>query len=187
MRFRLRPVTVLVFSIPTALMGVLAACGGDSATTDGGSDATVDVAKDVTPDVNKQDVTVADAGCDAPDLSALVGDAGVDVDAGGFAFAPCLSCLEAPADAGGCGSQVQSCNADCYCRQGIIDFGTCVAQDPQQVQNCALTAIASQNPNISALLFCAQQQCMSACAGGVDGGAGDGGGDSGPTDAGGGG
>jgi len=175
MRFRLRPVTVLVFSIPTALMGVLAACGGgDTTTTDGGSDATVDVAKDVTPDVNKQDVTVADAGCDAPDLSALVGDAGLDVDAGGFNFAPCLTCLEAPADAGGCGSQVQSCNADCWCRQGIIDFGTCIAQT-QDVTGCGSAALSSGNGNLTALLVCAEQKCLSACTGG--------GGDGGTSDA----
>ena len=187
MRFRLRPVTVLVFSIPTALMGVLAACGGDTTTTDGGSDATVDVAKDVTPDVNKQDVTVVDAGCDAPDLSALVGDAGLDVDAGGFNFAPCLTCLEAPPDAGGCGNAVQSCNADCWCRQGIIDFGTCIAQT-QDVQGCGLAAVQSGNGNLISLLTCAQQKCLSACTGGGgDGGTADGSSDASPTDAGGGG
>ena len=187
MRFRLRPLTVLVFSIPTALMGVLAACGGDSATTDGGADATIDVAKDVTPDVNKQDVAVVDAGCDAPDLSALLGDAGTNIDAGGFAFGPCLSCLEAPADAGGCGSQVQSCNADCYCRQGIIDFGTCVAQT-QDIQTCGLGAIQTGNQNLITLLGCAQQKCLAICSGAAgDGGTPDAGGDSGPTDAGGGG
>ncbi len=183
MRFRLRPLTVLVFSIPTALMGVLAACGGgDTTTNDGGTDATVDVAKDVTPDVAK-DVGVADAGCDAPSLSTLLpGDAGLDVDAGGFNFQPCLTCLEAPADAGGCGNAVQSCNADCYCRQGIIDFGTCVAQT-QDIQTCGLAAIQTGNQNLVTLLGCAQQKCLAICAGG----AGDGGVDSGPTDAGGGG
>lgn len=174
MRFRLRPLTVLVFSIPTALMGVLAACGGgDNTTTDGGSDATVDVAKDVTPDVQKETGPV-DAGCDAPDLSSLLpsGDAAIDVDAGGFNFAPCLSCLQEATDAGGCGNQVQSCNADCWCRQGIIDFGTCVAQT-QDIAACGQTAIGSGNQSLIGLLICAQQKCLAICSGASDGGAGD--------------
>jgi hypothetical protein len=174
MRFRLRPLTVLVFSIPTALMGVLAACGGDSTTTDGGSDATVDVAKDVTPDVQAETGPV-DAGCDAPDLSVLLPDGSLDasaIDAGGFNAGCLYNCMEAPADAGGCGTALQGCNVDCWCRQGVIDFGTCIAQT-QDLQTCGLAALSTNNQNLTTLLLCAQQKCLATCSGGGDAGTSD--------------
>ncbi len=180
MRFRLRPLTVLVFSVPTALMGVLAACGGGDTTTDAGSDATLDVAKDnAVADVAK-DNAVVDAGCDAPDLSTLLGDGGVpDANVDGGANLTCaLQCAMEPADAGGCGTQTAACNADCWCRQDIIDLGICVAQT-QDLQGCAFTAISSGNANVINLLSCLQSKCLAKCLGG-----GDAGGDSGPKDAG---
>jgi len=158
MRFRVRPLTILAVSIPTALMGVLAACGGgDNTTTDAGNDATVvDAAKDVKPDVP----TVVDAGCDAPDLlSALpAADASIDVDAGGFNIGPCLGCMEDTSSAG-CGSALTTCNGDCYCRQGVIDAVLCVQQSGN-AQSCFLQALSSNNANLAALVGCAYHKCQ---------------------------
>ncbi len=163
MRFRIPAIAFVGLLAPLTAMCVVSACGSqtDDTLKDAATDVTTqkDVTADVAPDV------APEAGCDAPDLLQYLpsGDAGLDVDAGGFAIGPCVDCFKTQ-----CGGQITSCNGDCLCRQGVIDTVTCVAQTGD-FTTCGEQAILSGNTNLTALFGCAYSKCQAACIGG-DGG-----------------
>jgi hypothetical protein len=170
MRKRLPSAAFLLLGIPLAAMAVLSACGGDNSATDAGPDATTDVANDVAkldagPDVQ-------DATCEPIDLNQILpsADAGIDVDAGGFALAACTGCLKSS-----CSSQIDACNNSCDCQQDVMGLVTCIGGGGS-ISQCFGNALASGNKQIIDLIGCASGNCLSACL--PDGGATDSGSDS---------
>lgn len=175
MKLRLPSIAFLALLVPVACMGALEACGGDDTKGDGGPDATTDapadVAKDVAPDV-------LDASCaNDVDLTQYLpsADASIDVDAGNVNLAQCTGCLKTS-----CGTDINSCNADCDCRQTIIDAVTCVTQGGSP-QTCFGTALLNGDQTTQNLFSCALGSCGSICIPG-DAGGGDAAKDS-PSDA----
>jgi len=182
MRIRLRSVAFIALAFPVAGMAIVSACGGDTTNNnDAGPDATADVAKDVAPDVTKSDASDASCANDV-DLTQFLpsADASIDVDAGGLGnITQCTGCLKTS-----CGSDINACNADCACRQSIIDAVTCIGQGGG-FQQCGGQAILSGDQNVQSLFACALGSCSSICIP-SDAGPKDSGGDA-PTDSGGGG
>ena len=167
MRFRLSYVAFAGLLVPLSTMGLIAGCGSTTDTGDGGdgggNDATTDtfVKPDSPPDV----VEEPEASCPPP----LNLDSGLlaTVDAG--SFTPCLDCLFTQ-----CGTQINGCNADCQCRQDVLDTVTCVTSGGGTT---CVADLAGDNAGL-ALLGCGEGSCKNACLGG----GGDGGTD-GATDA----
>ena len=146
-------------------MGVLEACGGDDNKGDGGPDATTDApaeaAKEAGPDV-------LDASCaNDVDLTQYLpsADASFDVEAG-INIGACTDCLKSS-----CGTDINACNADCDCRQTIIDAVTCITQGGSP-QTCFTTALITGDQTTQDLFSCAIGSCGSVClpsdAGGGD-------------------
>jgi hypothetical protein len=166
MRKRLPSLAYLLLALPLGGMALVSACGGgDNTTGDAGPDATTDVGQ---PDVVKLDAApdVMEASCtNDADLTAFLpsADASIDVDAGGLNISACTGCLKTS-----CGTDINACNQDCDCRQGVIDFVTCIAQQTS-ITTCATNALTSGNTNLQALIGCASSNCISACIPG-DGG-----------------
>jgi hypothetical protein len=149
---------------------MFSACGGSDEPTDGGSDATTDVTQDIAKIESGPDVL--DAGCQNDvDLTQYLpsADASIDVDAGGFDIAACTGCLKSS-----CGTDINACNNDCDCRQGVVDAVTCVANGGA-AQTCFLGALSSNNADLVNLVSCAAGSCQGACLGS--------GGDAGKSDA----
>jgi hypothetical protein len=156
MKLRLPSIAFLALLAPLAGMAVITACGGDDTKTDGGPDATTDapadVAKDVAPDV-------LDASCaNDVDLTSFLpsADAAIDVDAG-VNITACTGCLKTS-----CGTDINTCNADCACRQSIIDAVTCITQGGT-FQTCGGAAILNGDQNVQNLFQCALGSCGSIC------------------------
>ena len=154
---RLPSVAFLVLLAPVAGMAVLTACGGDDNKTDGGSDATTDAVADVAKDVAPE--AAPDASCtNDADLTQYLpsADASFDVDAGVNVTA-CTGCLKTS-----CGTDINSCNSDCACRQTVIDAVTCVTQGGS-FQSCAGDAFLNGDTNVQNLFSCALGSCGSIC------------------------
>jgi len=167
MRRRLPWVAYVFLCVPVAGMTAVAACGGgEDNPTDGGSDATTDVQ----PDIAKLPETgpdVLDAGCaNDVDLTQYLpsADASIDVDAGGLDIAVCTGCLK-----DNCGTDINACNSDCDCRQGVIDLVTCIGGGGD-LQGCFLDAVTSSDKNLTNLVACAYGQCLNICVPNGDGG-----------------
>ena len=174
MKLRLPSIAFLALLVPVACIGALEACGGDDTKGDGGPDATTDApaeaAKEAGPDV-------LDASCaNDVDLTSFLpsADASFDVEAG-INIAACTGCLKSS-----CGTDINACNADCDCRQSIIDAVTCISQGGS-FQTCGGTAILNGDQNVQNLFGCALGSCGSICIP-SDGGAKDSSSDA-PTDA----
>jgi|ERR1700690_1191931 len=163
MRFKLPAIAFVGLALPLGAMAALSACGSTTDVSDAGKDATTnDVAM---LDQSTNDVAV-DAGCtNDANLTTLIpsADAAIDVDSGAIALGACIGCLENK-----CGTDINACNADCACRQGVLDVVTCVAQGTD-FQTCGEQALFGGNANLTALFGCAYQQCLTICTGG-DGG-----------------
>jgi hypothetical protein len=157
MKLRLPSIAFLALLVPVACIGVLEACGGNEDNKDAGPDATADatndVAKDVAPDV-------LDASCaNDVDLTQYLpsADASIDVDAGAVNLAQCTGCLKTS-----CGTDINACNADCDCRQTIIDAVTCVTQGGSP-QTCFGQALLNGDQTTQNLFSCALGSCGSIC------------------------
>ena len=175
MKLRLPSFAFLALLVPVAGIGLLEACGGTDDDKDGGADATTDavpdVAKDVTPDA-------LDASCaNDVDLTSFLpsADASFDVEAG-INISACTGCLKSS-----CGTDINACNADCDCRQTIIDAVTCVTQGGSPSQ-CFGAALLSGDQTTQTLFTCALGNCGSICIPGDGGTASDAAKDA-PTDA----
>lgn len=158
MRVRRLPFIAFLALVPFAAIATISACGGDDTKTDGGPDATTDT----TPDVAKLDAgpDVFEASCtNDADLTQYLpsADASIDVDAGGVNIASCTGCFK-----DNCGGQINSCNGDCDCRQGVIDLVTCVGQGTT-LSTCIGDALASGNTNLINLIGCASNKCVATC------------------------
>lgn len=164
---RLPSVAYLLLVVPVAAMAAIAACGGED---NGNGDAGPDATTDVQPDIAKLDTgpDVLDASCaNDVDLTQYLpsADASIDVDAGGLNIAACTGCLKTS-----CGTDINACNGDCDCRQGVIDLVTCVGGGGD-LQSCFLNALTSGNTDLQNLVGCASSSCLSICLGtGGDGG-----------------
>ena len=164
MRRRIPSIAFVFLTLPLAALASVSACGGDDNKGDGGPDATTDAP----PDVAKLEAgpDVVDAGCaNDADLTQYLpsADASIDVDAG-LNIAACTGCLK-----DSCGTQINSCNSDCDCRQGVIDFVTCIAQNQAGLSTCVSDALGSGNQDLINLVSCAGGKCLSVCLPG-DGG-----------------
>lgn len=159
LRSRLAWLSVLAL-VPLAGMAAVSACGGDNnPANDAGPDVTADVAKDVTPDVAKSDASDASCANDV-DLTQFLpsADASIDVDAGGLGnIAQCTDCLKTQ-----CGTDINTCNQDCACRQSIIDAVTCIGQGGS-FQQCGGEAVLTGDQNVQNLFSCALGQCGPIC------------------------
>lgn len=166
MRVRLPSIAFAILALPLASLATFSACGGDDSGTDAGPDATTDAAKDVARLETGPDVL--DAGCtNDADLTQYLpsADASIDVDAGGLNIATCTGCFK-----DNCGGDINACNQDCDCRQGVIDLVTCVGQ-ATTLSTCISNALASNNSNLQGLVICAINKCAAACLppdGGLD-------------------
>ena len=155
MRFRLSLVAFAGLLLPVGGMLAVAACGQTSDMTDGGPDGalnhtTADVAPDVAP--------MMDAGCvNDADLTKLIPEGGLDVDAGGIPLGACVGCFQSK-----CSGQITACNADCACRQGVVDTITCVEMTGD-FQTCGESAILGGDTQLTALFGCAYSNCISSC------------------------
>ena len=167
MRRRLPSIAFVFLALPLGAMAAISACGGDdNGTNDAGPDATMDV---VQPDVAKIEAgpDVLDAGCaNDVDLTQYLpsADASIDVDAGNVDITACTGCLK-----GSCGTDINACNQDCDCREGVIEFVECIGQGTD-ITTCAEDALLSGNTNLQALIGCASSKCISACIPSGDGG-----------------
>ncbi len=166
MRVRLPSIAFAILALPLASLATFSACGGDNSGTDAGPDATTEGGKDVALLDTGPDVF--DAGCtNDADLTQYLpsADASIDVDAGGLNIAACTGCFK-----DNCSGQINSCNQDCDCRQGVIDFVTCVGQGTT-LSTCVGNAFTNGNVNLANLLGCASNKCVATCLpGGGDGG-----------------
>ena len=158
MRRRIPSIAFAFLTLPLAALATFSACGGDDTKGDGGPDATTDVAPDIAKLDTGPDVTDASCANDV-DLTAFLpsADASIDVDAGGFNIAECTGCLK-----GSCGNQINSCNNDCDCRQGVVDAVTCLANGGT-ISQCFTNALSSNNQDLINLIGCATGSCVSAC------------------------
>ena len=174
MRVRLPSIAFAILALPLASLATFSACGGDDTGNDAGPDATAEGGKDVA--LLDTGPVVGDAGCtNDADLTQYLpsADASIDVDAGGFDISACTGCFK-----DNCSGQINSCNQDCDCRQGVIDFVTCVGQGTT-LSNCVQDALTNGNTNLVTLLGCASNKCVATCLPG----AADGGSDAAATDA----
>ena len=167
MRRRLPSIAFVLLAIPLGALGAISACGGDDTKSDAGPDATTEGGKDV--QLLETGPDVLDAAC-LPDVDLKSylpnADASIDVDAGGINIAACGSCFK-----NDCGGQIDSCQQDCDCVNGVIDFVTCVGGGMQLTQ-CVGNALASGNTPLINLIGCAANNCVTVCLP-PDGGAGD--------------
>jgi hypothetical protein len=157
MKHRLPSFAFLALLVPVAGIGVLEACGGTEEVKDGGADATTDVVPDVAKEAAPD---VLDASCaNDVDLTQYLpsADASIDVDAGGVNLAQCTGCLKSS-----CGTDINSCNQDCDCRQTIIDAVTCIGQGGNP-QTCFGAALLNGDQNVQNLFTCALGSCGSIC------------------------
>jgi hypothetical protein len=158
MRARLPFLAFGVLLAPMTAMTLISACG--STTTDNGDAAkdgtTMDQAADVAPDV------AVEAGCEAGTLMGLIPEGGT-ADDSGIALAACFGCFQT-----NCSTQITACNADCSCREGVVDLVECIIQTAD-FTTCGENALLGGDTNLQALLGCAYSDCVSACAPG-DGG-----------------
>ncbi len=131
-----------------------------------------------------------DASLDSPILDAPVEACAIDAsleslpvpDAalGTSSVGACLDCAKAA-----CNSQIETCNADCACKEALVDVIECVAGGATFL-SCA--ALAATEPNALNLGVCIDESCPVACGiktgtpegGGYESGA-EGGGESGTT------
>lgn len=176
MRARLPFLAFGLLVLPLGVAASLAACGGGDSPADAGNDGTIDAAKDVALLDTGPDVL--DAGCaNDVDLTQYLpsADASIDVDAGGLDISACTGCFK-----DNCSSQINSCNQNCDCRGGVIDFVTCVGGGGALSQ-CVGDALASGNTELINLIGCASNKCVATCLPAGDAGA-DAGGDA-ATDA----
>jgi hypothetical protein len=167
MSFRVSLAALVALTVPVSAMTIVSACGS---TTDNNPDAAPDAtamdnaAPDVAPDVAPE----AEAGCsNDANLTQLIPDGGLDVDAGGFALGACLSCFESQ-----CTTQINACNADCACRASVLGAVQCGIMTGD-FQTCVENAALSGDTQVTDLFGCALMHCESTCLG--DGGV--------PTDA----
>lgn len=158
MRRRLPSIAFVVLAIPLAALATISACGGDDSKSDAGPDATTEGGKDV--QLLETGPDVLDAAC-LPDVDLKSylpnADASIDVDAGGIDIAACGSCFK-----NDCGGQIDACQLDCDCVNGVIDFVTCVGGGMQLTQ-CVTNALSSGNPALINLIGCAANNCVSVC------------------------
>lgn len=155
MRFRLSLVAFASLLFPVSGMLAVEACGQTSDMNDAGPDAAPDhTTADVAPDVAQE----AEAGCmNDANLTQLIPEGGLDVDAGGIPLGACVGCFE-----GKCSSQIMMCNTDCSCRQGVLDTITCVEMTGD-FQTCGTNAILNGDGQLAALFSCAAMNCLSTC------------------------
>ncbi len=157
MRFRLPLLAFAGLLLPIGAMTLVSACGnnGDNTVVDASNDTTTkdQATADVAPDV-----TAVDAGCDAPGLAQVIPDSGIEAGDGGFPIVACLNCFTTQ-----CNSQVNACNADCACREEVVTTVNCFIQT-QDLTTCGQNALFSGNSNVTALVGCAFQKCVSICA-----------------------
>jgi hypothetical protein len=156
MKLRLPSIAFVALLAPLGGIAALEACGGSEDNKDAGPDATADgvaeAAKEAGPDV-------LDASCaNDVDLTQYLpsADASFDVEAG-INIAACTGCLKTS-----CGTDINSCNADCDCRQTIIDAVTCVTQGGSP-QTCFGTALLNGDQTTQNLFTCALGSCSSIC------------------------
>ncbi len=171
MRLRIPLLAFGLLLVPIGAMTLVSACGStaDDTLTDAAKDGTtMDVtAADVAPDV------AVEAGCDAPTLNGLIPDGGIDADTGGLPLGACFGCFESQ-----CGTQINGCNADCSCRESVVQLVDCVVQTGD-FMTCGESALLGGDTNVQALIGCAYMDCVQACTppsdGGIKDAAGDGG------------
>jgi hypothetical protein len=173
MQFRRTYIACALVLAPLAGMAILSACGqtSDDTVGDGGPDGTTDTGqKEAAPEAAPPDASDASCANDV-DLTQYLpsADASIDVDAGGFDIAACTGCLKSQ-----CGTDINTCNQDCECRQTVIDLVTCIGQGQETFQQCGETALIEGDNQTQTLLTCALGNCESICIGGADGGAKDG-------------
>ena len=157
MRVRLPSIAFVLLCLPLGSLGVIAACGGDNNPADAGPDATTEGGKDV---AKLETGPNLDAGCaNDVDLTQYLpsADASIDVDAGGVDLVACGACFKSD-----CSNQINTCNQDCDCRQGVIDFVTCVGGG-SQLNQCVSDALASGNNDLISLIGCAANNCVGVC------------------------
>lgn len=153
---------ITFFAAAAAAGGFVAqGCGGDQGVA---SDAGPDVTKDegIDQGVDTGADVPQDAGSDAcendadlndipiPDAAAV--DAGAD---GGVNIGACLSCVKAQ-----CQSQIQACNADCVCKDGLLDAIPCIQQN-----GLSLKCAGSLSTDTAAVDLgkCMLNHCAAAC------------------------
>jgi hypothetical protein len=170
MRLRIPLLAFGLLLIPIGAMTLVSACGStaDDTLTDAAKDGTtMDVAPDVAPDV------AVEAGCDAPTLTGLIPDGGIDADTGGLPLAACFGCFETQ-----CSGQITACNADCSCRQSVVQLVDCVI-NTGDFMTCGESALLGGDTTVQALIGCAAMDCIQTCTppndGGIKDAAGDGG------------
>jgi hypothetical protein len=148
--------TALLFTLTAVAIG---ACGTTARLTpvDAGPAPIVDAAKEAAPVVDAG-LTCSDASAkDLPVPDAAVADSGVST-------GTCFSCLQAS-----CGTQLETCNANCECRGAILAFLSCAptASDPQAAQACAIQAFTAVSGEASelgtAIGLCANRACRKEC------------------------
>ena len=166
MRVRLPSIAFVLLCLPLGSLGLVAACGDDSNPADAGPDATTEGGKDVAKLETGPDVLDASCANDV-DLTQYLpsADASIDVDAGGVDLVACGACFKTD-----CSGQINTCNQSCDCRQGVIDFVTCVGSG-SQLNTCVSEALASGNNDLISLIGCAANNCVAVCLPG-DGGTG---------------
>ncbi|HEY2366720.1 MAG TPA: hypothetical protein VGH87_10050 [Polyangiaceae bacterium] len=168
MKLRLPSIAFLALLVPIAAVGALEACGGNEDNGDAGPDATADAPPDVAKEAASE--TGTDASCaNDVDLTQYLpsADASFDVEAG-INLSACTGCLKTS-----CGTDINTCNTDCDCRQTIIDAITCVTQGGN-AETCFGTALLNGDQTTQDLFTCALGSCGSICIP-SDGGASDGG------------
>lgn len=143
------------------VFGVTEGCGGSSesgpaAAVDSGLDATKDGTSDAVSDAPALECIDADiTKIEIPDGS--LGDGGANT-------AECAGCLKT-----NCSGELQLCQDDCDCREGVVSFFTCVGKG-KSLQACAGSLVSVGSVAQSLGLCAINAGCADKCGAPIDAG-----------------